>query len=111
MASGMAPAFLPREMTILVAATTTAQAVALPGTGDDVRVVNNSTVAIRVAFGFAVADAAANCVAPVVGTPANSLLLMPGEIEIFAITDKIKALAVLTTSGTASVEFTRGDGN
>jgi hypothetical protein len=107
----MAPAFLPREMTILVAATTTAQAVALPGTGDDVRVVNNSSTAIRVAFGYGTADASANCVAPAAGTPAASLLLMPGEVEIFAITAFVQAVAVMTVTGTASVEFTRGDGN
>ena len=111
MASGMAPAFMPREPTILVNATTTAQAVALPGSGDNVRMVNNSANTVRVAFGYGVTDALANCVAPTISAPASSMLLMTGEVEIFGINASINAVAVVATTGTAPVEITRGDGN
>ncbi len=110
MAFGTAPSFQQREPTALLSATTTASGTLIPGSGDDARVANNSSSAVRLAFGYAVADAVANCVAPTTSAPAMIVLVFPGEVEIFGITSGIGAVAAMMVSGTGSVEVTRGDG-
>jgi hypothetical protein len=110
MANGTAPVFMQREPTALVNATTTASAVTIVGTGDTVRIANNGTNAIRIAFGCAAADALANCVAPTTSVPTLSMLVFPSGERAFGITSNVGAVAVMTLTGTCSVEITRGDG-
>ena len=51
------------------------------GTGQ-FRIVNSGTVTVFLGFGPTAAEAAANAVAPVAGTPSNAMALLPGAIEV-----------------------------
>lgn len=83
-------AFTPLGKTIAVAAASTAptgvQAPVAekfnPQNAGQYRIVNSGTVAVFLGFGSTAADAAANAVAPVAGTPSNALALLPGAIEV-----------------------------
>jgi hypothetical protein len=109
-------AFNPQGKTVVIAATTTAptglQAPVdtkyTPQATGQYRIVNSGTVAVFLGFGSTAADAAANAVAPVAGTPSNALALLPGAIEVLRFTPNtfFSGLAASATS----VYITQGQG-
>ncbi len=91
MASNSQIAFAPQGQTIVVAADAAAptgiQAPVLgkfdaQGVGQ-YRIINSSaTVTVFLGVGATAAEAAANAVAPIAGTPSNAIVLVPGAVEI-----------------------------
>jgi hypothetical protein len=73
------------------------------------RVINSGTVIVFLSFGDTAAAATTNCVIPVPGTPRNCIPLLPGTDEILTFTQNIY-FATITSSGTATVYITPGNG-
>jgi hypothetical protein len=109
-------AFNPQGKTVVIAATTSAPA-GLQAPVDAVntaqatgqyRIVNSGTVAVFLGFGATAAEATANAVAPIAGTPTSALALLPGAIEVLRFTPNtfFSGLAASATS----VYITPGQG-
>jgi hypothetical protein len=83
-------AFTPLGQTIVVAATTSApagiQAPVLakfdPQNAGQYRFINAGTATVFLGTGASAAEATANAVAPVAGTPSAAIVLVPGAVEI-----------------------------
>jgi hypothetical protein len=83
-------AFTPLGQTIVVAATTSAptgiQAPVYakfdPQNAGQYRLINAGTTTVFLGTGASAAEATANTVAPVAGTPSAAIVLLPGAIEI-----------------------------
>ena len=100
MASGSIAAFSP-EATVSAAASTTSAAVTLGGTGPSLLVYNGSSSTAFLSLGATTALTATTAGMPV---PAASQVLL-------GIGATISAAAVVLTSGTGTVFFTRGSGS
>lgn len=109
-------AFNPQGKTVVIAATTSAptglQALVdtkyTPQATGQFRIVNSGTVTVFLGFGPTAAEAAANAVAPVAGTPSNAMALLPGAIEVLRFTPNTYFSAL--ASSATSVYITPGEG-
>jgi hypothetical protein len=99
MSTGSTQPFRPAG-TLTIAATTTATAALLSGSGDAALIYNNSAGVALVSFGVAVADAPASTQIPI--PPGGTRLIGCG---VFA-----RAAAVTLASGTGNVYVTTGTG-
>lgn len=107
-------AFQVQGNTIAIAATTAAstpvqiQTVFSPGS-NRFRIINSGLVIVFLSFGNTAAEATTNCVIPIPGTPQNCIPLLPGTDEILTFTQE-GYFAAITSSGTATIYITPGDG-
>jgi hypothetical protein len=116
MASNSQIAFNPQGKTVVIAATTSAptglQALVdtkyTPQATGQYRIVNSGTVTVFLGFGPTAAEAAANAVAPVAGTPSNAMALLPGAIEVLRFTPNTYFSGL--SSAAATVYITPGQG-
>jgi hypothetical protein len=109
-------AFTPLGKTVVVAAAGTAptgvQAPVYekfnPQNAGQYRFINNGTTTVFLGTGGTAADATANAVAPVAGTPSAAIVLVPGAVEIlrFAQDTYFSGLS----SAAATVYITPGQG-
>ena len=116
MATNSQIAFNPQGKTVVVAAAGTAptgvQAPVYekfnPQATGQYRFVNAGTNTVFLGFGPTAAEAAANAVAPVAGTPSNAMAILPGAIEVLRFTPNtfFSGLAASATS----VYITPGEG-
>ena len=83
-------AFAPLGKTIVVAAAAAAPAgIQAPVTSNSdqqnagqYRVINSGIVTVFLGFGPSAAEATANAVAPIAGTPSNAIVLVAGAVEV-----------------------------
>lgn len=116
MATNSQIAFNPQGKTVVVAAAGTAptgvQAPVYekfnPQATGQYRIVNSGTVTVFLGFGPTAAEAAANAVAPVAGTPSNAMALLPGAIEVLRFTPNTYFSGLAASS--TSVYITPGEG-
>ncbi len=109
-------AFTPLGKTIVVAAAATAPAGIQapvyakfdPQNAGQYRFINSGTVTVFLGTGTSAAEATANAVAPVAGTPSDAIVLVPGSVEIlrFNINTYFSGLS----SAAATVYITPGQG-
>lgn len=104
-------AFSPAGNTILVPAAAIApagvQAVGATGAGQ-YRIVNTGTIAVHLGVGSTAAQATANAVAAVAGTPAKGVIVMPGAIEVLRFSDNAYFSGV--SASAVSLYITPGQG-
>lgn len=90
MATNSQIAFTPQGNTVVIAAAATApagvQALTLAkfeaqATGQ-YRIINSGAVTVFLGIGASAAEAQANAVAPVAGTPSSAIVLVPGAVEV-----------------------------
>lgn len=107
-------AFQVQGNTIAIAATTSAstpvqaQTVFAPGS-NRFRVINPSATLVFLSVGDTSAEATANCVIPIPGTPQNCIPLLPGTDEILTFTQGVY-FATITSGGSTTIYITPGDG-
>lgn len=79
-----------------------------PQNAGQYRFINNGTTTVFLGTGASAAEATANAVAPVAGTPSSAIVLVPGAVEIlrFAQDTYFSGLS----SAAASVYITPGQG-
>jgi hypothetical protein len=90
MATNSQIAFTPLGKTIVVAAAATAPAGIQapvyakfdPQNAGQYRFINSGTTTVFLGTGTSAAEATANAVAPVAGTPSEAIVLVPGAVEI-----------------------------
>ena len=90
MATNSQIAFAPLGKTIVVAAAATAPAgIQAPVTSNSdqqnagqYRVINSGIVTVFLGFGQSAAEATANAVAPIAGTPSKAIVLVAGAVEV-----------------------------
>ena len=85
-------AFNPLGNTVAIAAAAIApvgvQAQAYAPGGGQYRVINSGSNTVFLGIGSTAAQAQANAVAPVAGTPSPAVVLVPGAVEIFSFGDQ-----------------------
>jgi hypothetical protein len=109
-------AFTPLGKTIVVAATTSAptgiQAPVYPKfdpqNAGQYRFINAGTVTVFLGTGTSAAEATANAVAPVAGTPSDAIVLVPGAVEILRFNQSTYFSGL--SSAAATVYITPGQG-
>jgi len=73
------------------------------------RIVNSSsTNTVFIGYGATAAQATANSVAPVVGTPNETLVMLPGAVEILRFNND--AFVTATAAGASNIYITPGQG-
>jgi len=107
-------AFRVQGNTIAIAATTSVstpvqiQTTFAPGS-NRFRVINSGSITVFLSAGDTAAEATANCVIPIPGTPQNCIPLLPGTDEILTYTQEV-FFATITASSTAIIYITPGNG-
>jgi len=109
-------AFTPLGKTIVVAATTSAPAGIQapvytkfdPQNAGQYRFINAGTVTVFLGTGTSAAEATANAVAPVAGTPSAAIVLVPGAVEILRFNQSTYFSGL--SSAAATVYITPGQG-
>jgi hypothetical protein len=116
MAQNSQIAFAPLGNTVVVPAAAVApagvQALVLPkfdaqGTGQ-YRIINSSVNIVFLGIGGTAAEATANAVAPIAGTPSSAIVLVPGAVEILRFTANTFFSGL--SSAAATVYITPGQG-
>ena len=109
-------AFTPQGNTVVIAAAATAPAgvqalvskfASNQATGQ-YRIVNGGSNTVFLGFGVSAADAQANAVAPVAGTPSNAIVLVPGAVEVLRFTPEAYFSGLAASATT--VYITQGQG-
>jgi hypothetical protein len=109
-------AFTPQGKTVVIAAAATAPAgvqalvsqfASNQATGQ-YRIVNAGSNTVFLGFGASAADAQANAVAPVAGTPSNAIVLVAGAVEVLRFTPEAYFSGL--ASGATTVYITQGQG-
>jgi hypothetical protein len=109
-------AFTPQGKTVVIAAAATApsgvqalvsQFASNQATGQ-YRIVNAGSNTVFLGFGASAADAQANAVAPVAGTPSNAIVLVAGAVEVLRFNPE-SYFSGLAASAT-TVYITQGQG-
>lgn len=76
--------------------------------GGSFRIFNSSAVIVHVGWGGTAAQAQANSVAAVAGTPQNSVVIAPGAVEVLGFADGSFFSGI--SASAASVYITAGEG-
>lgn len=100
------PIFCPDPRgTTQITASTSSSRVALANSGEQVRVINNSTDDVFIELG----DSSVTAAVPS-GATAGSMRVKPGAIEVFTRKPVFTHVAGITSSGGGTVDFTTGSG-
>jgi hypothetical protein len=117
MAQNSQIAFAPLGNTVVIPATTSAstgvQALVFSrldaqSTGQ-YRIINNSANTVFLGVGNTAAEAAANAVAPVAGTPTAAIVLIPGAVEVLRFARE-SFFSGLAPAGASTVYIVQGEG-
>ena len=116
MAANSQIAFKPQGNTVVVASTTSAPLgvqvlvngrYSAAATGQ-YRVINSGSVIVHLGVGATAAEAQANAIAPVAGTPSSAIVLLPGAVEVLRFAPE--AFFSGLSSSASTVYITQGQG-
>jgi hypothetical protein len=109
-------AFNPQGQTVVIAADATAPAgvqalvskFSRPQASGQYRIVNSGSNTVFLGVGASAAEAQANAVAPVAGTPSNAIVLVAGAVEVLRFNPEAYFSGL--ASGATTVYITQGQG-